>query len=202
MFRRILLVTTALIAASISAVEAQAAPSASRMRESVANRDVNDEFLCSYGYFDAYYKSASVSDQAFYSWVHVAVPITGHGKTVSRIIVRDYQFKRVAHNFSASIYSNTPSGVPGSPIAGGVAAASSKCADITVSIPPVKLENRKKYWVVEEAAPGLRKNAVLWAINPKSRRRAYEQRYFSSSFTSGYTSPWYEQSAGPYVKVK
>jgi hypothetical protein len=203
MFRRGLLVTTALIlAASISGAAARSAASAgSRMRDSVASRNVNDEFMCTYGQFTVYYLHDQASGASYTAWEHVAVPITGRGKTVSRIIVE--QLRGTSRpNFSAGIYSNTPSGLPGNVIALGTAKANSKCAEVAISIAPTRLEDKKIYWIEEEAPQGGKaKIETYWAINPKAKQRAYVQEHHGSS-SSSYTSPWSEESAGPYVRVR
>jgi hypothetical protein len=134
----------------------------------------------------------------------VAVPIVGHGKTVSRIVVEEKRNSKSADGkFSAGIYSNTASGFPGNLIAGGSATATNRCEKVEIPISPLELQDKKTYWVVEQAYQ--RGNHLTrdlsWVVDPTTKRKAYVQRHSSSSGYS-FTSPWREHSQGPYVRAR
>jgi hypothetical protein len=209
MFRKNLLVSSALIAASISGAMAQPAVTAGPiMQGSVAHRDTNREFLCTYGSF---YVGSSTQRYSSY-WTHVAVPIPGHGKIVSKIEVMESPSAGTQSNaFSIGIYSNTANGIPGALITGAIGRANgpaNACRKVTIPVPPTFLTRGKTYWV-EESVPNCGHNcynAVNWYIDPKRRRDAYEQDYYflsSSSYSSSSsTSPWKKLNGGPYLKVR
>jgi hypothetical protein len=210
MFRKNLLATTALIVtASAAAAGAQPVAGAdTRMRDSVASRNVNDEFLCTYGSYPVSLSREADSGGSFYiSWTHVAAPIKGHGKTVNQIIVQEALtdgHSRTAREFSAGIYTDDH-GQPGKLITSGTGALSTHCANVTVKINPTKLARNKTYWVEESTS---RKNAtVFWAINPRAKYTAYVQQHYSSSYwhQQGFhssTTPWNAQPSGTYLKVR
>jgi len=212
MFRIGLLATTALIAASLSAVAAPASASEeSRMRDSVISRDANGEFLCTYGGFKVEAESGGSSYSFGSSYMRVAVPIIGHGQTISRIGVVDSPIKYASsHDFTVGIYSNTPSGFPGNEIAGGNTEAFRPCHRIILPIPPTVLKRKTTYWIEEIAyrvggnCPHGCRNAVDWKTDPNAKHKAYVQYHYyaTSSHSSSYTSPWTLQTAGPYVWVK
>ena len=170
----------------------------------VAPPDANDRFLCTYGAFRvSYYRDAN-SGSFHETWTHVAVPITGRGKTVSRIVLEEKKNAK-SHDgkFSAGIYSNTASGLPGNMIAGGAASATGRCATVEIPISPLQLQAKQTYWIVEQAYQqgNHLPRDISWVVDPATKRKAYVQRHSSSS-ASRYTSPWKEQSQGPYVRVK
>jgi hypothetical protein len=211
MFKMSLLATTALlVVASVSCVTARPTITAgSQLRDSVANRDTNDEFLCTFGdYSVSYYFHSSSSDDS--TWTHEAVPITGKGKVVKNIIVREAREKSTASpEFSAGIYSNTASGLPGRLIVGGTGQAPRTCQQVTIPIAPTKLKARTTYWIEETVPkPSLNQhlsglNEAFWATNPKSMRKAYVQSHYStSSGNKSSTTPWMMQSGGVYGRVK
>src|SRR5215472_11955845 len=79
-----------------------------------ASRDPNTRFLCTYGEFLVSSASAwgwnehDIPRLNSTTWQHVAVPVTGHGQTVSRIrVVESPQYSGFSSPFSAGIYSNT-----------------------------------------------------------------------------------------------
>ncbi|HEX4159286.1 MAG TPA: hypothetical protein VHY79_12505 [Rhizomicrobium sp.] len=212
MFRSGLLVTTAIVAAgSLSFFAAQAAAFAqSAGADIAAGRDANQEFLCNYGqlsvsrYFGGSSAILSSSSQ------HVAFPVTGRGKNIKRIIVMEQLGPNTSSaTFSAGIYSNTASGVPGQVLSGGWGRAPRRCRPATVSIAPVRLKRKQTYWV-EERAPFPdwdNENVVYWAACPKTKRKAYVQThtyYFNQATGSSasYSTPWMPQSTGVYVRLK
>lgn len=218
MFRCGLLVTTALvIAGSFSFLAAQSAVMAGPVKAGVA-RDRNKEFMHTYGAGRGWpcgekHFVVSTYDQNFSSgssesaWTHVAVPITGHGNTVDRIVVREGYSSEFDALFSAGIHSNTPSGVPGKLIAGGTGKARPFCGKVRVNIPPTKLSRNTIYWI-EETTPGYAnpsKTAVYWKVDPHRKSHAYSQAHFyhwSHSSGGSYTSPWGELTEAPYFRLK
>jgi hypothetical protein len=211
MFKCGLLATTALvIVGSLSFLAAQSAAVA-QPPTAGTERDRNKEFLCSYGNFEVSYNRDADSGAFYIMWNHVATPIKGHGKTVSRIIVREameQSASRLSNEFSAGIYSNTASGFPGKQIAAGVGNAPQKCGIVTVSIDPTMLKKNTTYWVEETQYAQKHSNSkVFWAADPKVKNKAYVQHHFSSYYynSQGFdssTAPWQKQHSGPYLKVK
>jgi hypothetical protein len=207
MFRRGLLTTTALVIVGSLSFLASQAVATGRPLTARSGRDKNQEFLCAYGQFNVsgFQKQLSV----FYSdWTHVAVPFVGNGKTFDRIVVKEGQSSYASSTeFSAAIYTNTRHGAPGKRIAGGVAHAPPSCEQVSISIPATNIKKGKKYWVVE-SIPTRRYSGVTelyWAIDPKMKQRAYIQYHRLSeslSYSNSFTSPWMQESAGPYVKLK
>ncbi|HLY07028.1 MAG TPA: hypothetical protein VKR31_14880 [Rhizomicrobium sp.] len=195
----------------------------------VASRDPNTRFLCTYGAFRVDAEAAAhVSESATSEWEHVAVPVTGHGQTVSRI--RVVEESGSGSDFSAGIYTNSPSGFPGKRIAGGRGVASS-CGSVTISIAPTRLKRHKTYWIEETTSPqcyplrvashGNRRLAgrppcsssftsVYWAADRTQKRMAYVQTHRAtycsshtvSCYSSSTTSPWTKQTKGPYLKLE
>lgn len=173
----------------------------------VADRDPNTRFLCTYGQFLVSAFSYGGGSSHFSGWQYVAVPITGHGQTVSRIEVVEAQSAQTYHSgFKVGIYSNTARGFPGKLVAGGRGKIGRTCGPVNVSIPPTTLNSRTTYWVEERAAGGHSGPTTLyWEANPDTKRKAYVRyhRYrFVSGSSSDYTSPWREQSTGPDVRLK
>lgn len=212
MFRKALLATTALlcIASLSSAAAPPDAPAGSRMQNIVPDRDANSEFLCDYGglLVSESIMGYSGSDYS-YVWTHVAVPLMGHGQTVKQIITRQVS-SAYAVSVSAGIYSNSRSGFPGHLIAGGHGSTHGACETLTISIPPTTLAQKSTYWV-EEMVPLPRysePNSTHWAIDRRSKFRAYTQYhtgYHSSGGWSsiGYTSPWTKVGGGrPYLRLR
>lgn len=209
MFRKGLFATTALIvAASVIRVAAQSGPSAHpAMAKNDTAPDANTEFLCHYGAFpvSAHYIGSSASFSS--TWTHVAVPITGRGKTVRRITVEAAPSASTSSTkFEAGIYSATASG-PGKLLSGGTGNARSSCGKVNVGISPLKLQRNTAYWVEETVHRGVSdmKNEIYWASDPKSKSKPYEQTHYGYNYfgnSSSYTSPWTEQSAGAYVRVR
>ncbi|HEX4077979.1 MAG TPA: hypothetical protein VHX61_03775 [Rhizomicrobium sp.] len=209
MIKKGLLTTTALIlVASVSGVAARPeATAGSRMRNIVASRDANEEFLCNYGHFNVSYVFTSSSGTTLSTWTHVAAPITGHGQTVHGIIVEEQLGRFSSYSspeFSVGIYSNSPSGFPGKLIAGGSGKLPYKCARTEVSIPRTKLKRKTTYWIEETVPqPFSATNSAYWAIDPKTKHRAYVQsHYYHSSHSSSSTTAWRLQTAGPYFRLK
>jgi hypothetical protein len=203
MLRMGLLTSTAMTAVTLL-LSGAPSPAHGQPLSSGSGRDRNHEFLCTYGQFDVFYSHSANSGSGVHTaWTHVAVPVTGHGKLVHRIVVQEGKSsKSVDGKFSAGIYSNTASGLPGNLIAGGAATASSHCTEVGIPINPTKLQDKKTYWIVEQARQqGRVKRKLHWAVNPKTKQKAYVQRYNSSSFQS-HTSPWMEQALGPWVKLQ
>lgn len=215
MFRIGLLATTALvIAGSLSLFAAQSVAIA-RSPILGPERDRNSEFLSTYGpaRFSVYALSGSysVDSQVSSSFQrqYVAVPITGNGRTVHRIVVKEQG--SYTREFSAGIYSNTPSGLPGKLIAGGTGTARKKhLMKVNVPIAPTKLQRNTIYWIEEMVRPCLRhrrvepqqcENVVYWKQDPYSKRKAYV-RDVSYYRETSHSTPWMEQSGGPYVNVE
>ena len=210
MFKCSLLATTALIVAgTLSFAAAHSAPPA-RPLHAGPTRDRNDQFLCTYGQFPVSWQWGGSSASLYSRWEHMAVPITGRGQTVSRILVKEgHPSGTYSANFSAGIYSDTASGLPGRLIAGGTARSNKNCRAVGVPISPTKLERRKRYWI-EEQVPLPHwgdVNQAYWATNPKKKHKAYQQTHWfatnsSTGSTTSSTSPWTEMSAGPYAAVR
>jgi hypothetical protein len=212
MFKRGLLTSTAIIfVASISAAAAQPeATAASKVRSLATGRDANGQFLCNYGALSASNQWGGSSASLYSHWQHLAVPVTGHGQTVAGITVMEAQSAfTYSANFSAGIYSNTASGLPGRLLAGGKGKAGKQCAPVRISIPPLTLKRKTKYWV-EETVPlphwGDR-NEVYWEARPHAKQEAYEQsHYYNTNSSTGShhsgTSPWAKQTIKPYFKLR
>jgi len=179
-----------------------------------ASRDPNARFLCTYGGFLVSFTYSSFGQFYSFDWKKVAVPVTGHGQTVSRIKVIEapnHSNTSSSGVFYVGIYSNTPSGLPGNPIAWGTGYAGSTCGPVDVRIAPTKLKRSTKYWI-EETLTGYGypssyvHHAARWMADPKVKHKAYVQTHHNSRSSSGvfssYTSPWTQQSMGPYLKLK
>jgi hypothetical protein len=214
MFRKNLLLTTAFVVAA--ALSFLAPPAALARHATVGvGSDSNDEFLQTYGgnslcgdthfTLSAYSKNYGSSSSES-GWTHVAVPIIGRGKTVDSIVVRESAESEYASEFSAGIYSNTPSGTPGKLIAGAAAYARDQCRQVSISIRPTKLSRNTKYWIEEtvSAQSDGRVTQMYWKADTRSKRQAYVQyhsyRWLHSSGGS-YTSPWTLATGAPYLKL-
>jgi len=184
----------------------------------VTGEDSNACFLRTYLNFlvSSYYADDSGSSYS-YAWHHVAVGITGHGQTVSRIRVMEAQSTSASRsNFTVGIYSNTASGFPGNAIAVGKGKIGRSCGSVKVSIPRTKLKRNQKYWIEEQTS--IPKNCsqqssfchslagVYWQTDPKSRRKVYVQTYYHyigpTGSNSSSTSPWTKQTQGPFFRLK
>lgn len=180
-----------------------------------ASRDPNTRFLCTYGAFLVNFGWGGSSSYFDSAWRHVAVSVTGHGQTVSRIRVIEIPlYSGLTSSFSAGIYSNSPSGFPGKLIAGGTGLAGPSCGPVTIPIAPTRLKRHTTYWI-EETIPARYHGtsslaSVYWVANPYAKRPAYVQthRYTACSshatscHSSSTTSPWMKQTKGPYVKLR
>jgi hypothetical protein len=173
----------------------------------VASQDPNTRFLCTYGKFlvSAYSANRGSSDW-FAHWTDVAVPVIGHGQTVTSIRVIEAAGS-VTYNssFSAGIYSNTASGYPGNLIAGGKGRASRTCGRVKIPISPTTLKPKTRYWIVEatQAVSNSSSNTLYWIANPNTKRKAYvKYRHFGYSSGSSYSTPWTEQPMGPYLNLR
>lgn len=183
----------------------------------VASRDPNARFLCTYGHFfvSAFSSNLNSGSLSGSAWHDVAVPITGHGQTVRRIRVIEAKSGYTANSaFSAGIYRNSPSG-PGNLIAKGTGIAGGTCGAVTISITPTILKPHTTYWIEETTStPRCHRLSqstcvshvgLYWEADPKTKRKAYMKYHYrsgSSGRVSSYTSPWTEQSMGPYFKLK
>ncbi|HEX3666164.1 MAG TPA: hypothetical protein VHU23_13145 [Rhizomicrobium sp.] len=211
MFKLGLLASTALIAAtSVCGAATQPANPESRLQDVVSNRDANAEFLCNYGWLGVtWYYHTCCSGSSYYSHsTHAAVPVTGHGRSVSRIVVAEKTISNICcEKFGVGLYANSSKGVPGTLLASGVGTASSACAEVTVSIASTLLNKKTKYWIEEFPVnrhgkrEGNRRSSVYWAIDPKAKHRAFEQSWTDSTGELS-SSPWTRQSSGPFVRVK
>ncbi|HEX4159287.1 MAG TPA: hypothetical protein VHY79_12510 [Rhizomicrobium sp.] len=215
MFRCGLLATTALvIVGSLSFLAAQSAAVA-RAPTLGPERNRNQEFLCNYGELPVSgfsYYAYSRGSEFFSGWTHVAVPVVGHGQTVRRITVAEGESRSPnGTQFLAGIYSNTASGLPGYPIAVGIAKAPPSCRKVHVQIASTTLEPNTKYWIEETAPrdlpqskrPSHRFTHVYWATDSRTRPKAYVQSHYYSSFHSySYTTPWTRQPVSPFFKLK
>ncbi|HEX4158059.1 MAG TPA: hypothetical protein VHY79_06260 [Rhizomicrobium sp.] len=203
MFRCALLVTTAFVV--VGSLSFAAAQSAAVAQPATAGpgRDRNNDFLCTYGQFDVSLSHSANSAHYQQAWTHVAVPITGRGQTVDGIVVKEgHSANTYGNKFLAGVYSNAASGMPGGLLSGGMGRAPKRCGTVTIPIAPIKLENNKTYWIEEMATlHGHHTDILYWAINPKTKHKAYVQHYSSSSGTQ-HTSPWTKQSSGPWFRLK
>jgi hypothetical protein len=209
MFKCALLVTTAIVVAG--SLSFRAAGSAAQARPAAADRSTNNEFLCSYGYFDVSSFISSYSGTVANHWTRLATPIKGTGKTVHQIIVREaLGSKTDGARFLAGIHRNTPAGVPGQMIAQGSAKAPDTCGTVSISIPPTRLKSGEIYWIEERVpAPPFnnfassQENQVFWAADPKAGRKAYAKyRAWYSDHLHSSVIPWTAQSEGVYARVK
>jgi hypothetical protein len=209
MFKCGLLATTAIVV--VGSLSFLAAGPAAQAQSAPADRSRNSEFLCNYGYYAASSFISSYSGTVASHWEHVAMPIKGRGKTVSRIIVKESIGNPTSSSqFSAGIRENTPANVPGTLIAGGTGTASRKCATVSITIEPTLLKAGKTYWIEESVpAPPFKNfassvvNQAYWGFDPKARRKAYVKHhawYFDRLHSS--VVPWTAQSHGVYVRVK
>lgn len=199
MFRMGLLASTAMTAVALLLSGAGAAQVETGMHS--ASRDPNTRFLCTYGGFSVTDWWASWSGESHWQSTHVAVPITGHGETVSRIRVIEAPGSPSRPDFSIGIYSDNSRGFPGNPIVVGTGKVGPSCGPVKVSIAPTKLNRNTRYWIVEgiQATLSGYRASVYWMINPNTKRRAYS-RYISDSGTTG---PWSGPfSSGPYLTLK
>lgn len=202
MFKLGLLTSTAMTAVTLLLSGAPAGALA-QTNMHVASRDPNARFLCNYGQFLV--SDFSSHSGSFYSsgWRQVAVPVIGHGQTVTQILVLE-QFSASA-SASVGIYRASSGGFPGSLIAGNWFAGRSRCGRRTVSIRPTTLKANRKYWIEERAGHrGLEHIRAYWEANPKAKQKAYVQTHwlFSSVSRSSSTSPWTKQSMGPWFKLR
>lgn len=208
MFRCGLLATTAFVVVGTLSFLAARSAAVAQSGSLAVGRDRNVEFLCAYGGIAI---DEFGSGSSYYStnsgWTHVAFPIVGRGRTVTRITVREARESLRSHGiFSAGIYSNASGGIPGNPISVGRGKAGVHCGKVTISIYPTTLERNKKYWV-EETIPALRHwdrgYVELWATDPRAKHNAYVQyHHYSGLRQSSYTLPWTESTAGVYVRIK
>jgi hypothetical protein len=211
MFRKILLVTTALIVVvSLSPASAGLVCPGKVTAHNANLKDANEEFLQNYGRFVVSGSSTGSSSFIASQWTHVAVPIAGSGKTVSKINVKEVQGAFTSFStFSAGIYGNNASGFPGKLITGGQGNAPSQLGLVTVAVEPTRLKRNKTYWIEETVRWSYQQPTnVEWRADRKTKRRAYVQthRWCSSGIgghhSSSYTSPWRKYSVGPYVRLK
>jgi hypothetical protein len=200
MFRNGLLATSAMVVVgTLSFLAAQSAAGARPITPGT-ERDRNNEFLCTYGAFPV---STYLNSDEFAAagWRHVAVPITGHGRSVNTITVRGE--RNGPDKFFIGLYTNQSSS-PGTLLSSGTGRANNYCDKVTISVAPVQLDRGRTYWV-EEWVPWPKRwglsRVVGWVKDPTAERKAYEQ-YFYSNSSSHYLSPWTELSAGAYVKVR
>lgn len=207
MFRNGLLLSTAMTAVAFLL---SGAPTGAHAQTGMhaAPPDANTRFLCTYGQFavtHSQHTNSSSGQEWYYAWTHVAVRVTGRGQIVSEIIVKE-EAETSRTTFSAGIYSDA-NGEPGNLIAGGSGTPPSECGNVTIPITPTTLANNTIYWVEESADRSRRNMRVYWAVNPKTKKKAYVQHHFSSSnFTSqGFhssTTPWEKQSSGPWFRLR
>lgn len=177
----------------------------------VANRDANARFLCAYGGFRVAFGFSQQSGYFKSDSERVAVPVIGHGKTVSGITVMEYRNSRFGGaQFHAGIYSENAQGLPGKLIVGGTGKADRHCRPVTISITPTTLKANMKYWVEEKAnhacCSGGHFTSLSWAANPNTKHKAYVMTHsFSSSsgiIYSSSTSPWTKQASGAWLRLK
>jgi hypothetical protein len=162
-----------------------------------------------------YYDFSNSSSSS--TWQRVAVPVTGHGQTVRRIKVMEAQAGGTSYSaFSAGIYSNTASGLPGNAIAVGKGKIGPSCGPVKVSIPRTTLKSNQKYWIEERTSVPRtcgRYSSIChsfaglyWEADPNTKRKAYVQTYRNSCSAGGscssYTSPWTKQKTGPFFRLK
>lgn len=207
MFKCSLLATTAFVVAGSLSLLATSSWAFARSPTAEPGRDRNDEFLSNYaGRFNVFATWGGSSYSEHIEWQHVAVPVTGHGQTVSRIVVKEEEGSPRKRGFTVGIYSNGPSG-PGTLLAGGKGRAHKNGGEVTVSIAPTKLNRKTTYWVEETVPLGPWGRTVnqYWEGDPHTKSKAYVQiyRFNASSYpSSSSTTPWMQQSTGPWVRLK
>lgn len=115
--------------------------------------DANDKFLCDYGGYYYVSFSAGFSEHALLeNWTRGATPVKGKSETVSGIEVGDsfYSPRGGYLGLSVGIYSSRHN-QPFKLLAGAWQAAYS--CPVTLSVGPIRLQQGKKYWIVEKAEP-------------------------------------------------
>lgn len=223
MFRTGLLISTAMTAVTLL-LSGTPTGAYAQTDMHTASQDSNARFLCTYGQLKVLTNS---SDGGFSysssSWSHVAVPVTGHGQTVRSIRVIEkvgYPSDSTStHSFTVGIYSNSPRGLPGKPIAVGTGRSGLTCGPVTIPIAATSLKRNTKYWIEERAlrhrlrcpeplqadgehrrrrhGPGLCSNShsgpaiVDWFADPKTKRKAYVQNHRFSWYNSTNSSVSY-----------
>lgn len=220
MLKKNLLLTTAfVVVGTLSFLAARSAAVAAPVKIGAA-RDRNSEFLhtysasgshasCPHGQIDVLAYLDDCCSETYSAWFHVAVPITGTGKTVDRILVEDGVNSSWGSNttFSVGIHASNRDGFPGKLIVGNTATALPNCGKITVPITPTRLKRKTRYWI-EEAIPAPHRvssgTEVYWQLAPNSRRKAYLQSHYWQEFSSvsqSTTSPWQLQSGAPFFRL-
>ncbi|HEX4159288.1 MAG TPA: hypothetical protein VHY79_12515 [Rhizomicrobium sp.] len=209
MIRKVLFVTTAIVAVGTLSFFAAQSAAVARPVTAIIGRDRNREFLCTYGQLKVSQFESEDESSLFSAWTHVAVPFVGRGQTIHGIIIKQaHGSSTMSAQFSAGIYSNTPSGFPGKRLARGTALAPATCLDVKFPIKPTTLKRGATYWIEETAPPPNHStNSTYLAVAPhKSKRRAYVQTHYysnnaSSQITSS-TSPWIPQSVDLHVRLR
>jgi hypothetical protein len=213
MLRKNLLLTTAfVVAASLPSLATPATPQI-QPAAATLRHDNNGEFLKAYAGvgrscssdsgFQVEGHQSKIGSSSSSVWKHVAVPFTGRGKTVRRILVKDYP--QYAPSFTASIHSNAPSGLPGKMIVAGTASRSNGCGKVSIPISPTKLARKTKYWLEETMPLDPSSAFVVWTTAPHATQKAYAQfhrRVHTASSSSSYTTPWTVQTGGPWFRLK
>lgn len=168
------------------------------------SKDRNAQFLSWYGFqVSSYFYSSCSSQNCDFSssYTREAIPIVGAGKAVTTIRVPNAGGK-----FTVSLYTNSVSNTPGTPIASATATGLSSgycCTQlVTVSIASPKLKSGTPYWIVEQGAVDKEngKNEVTWLSedtdytgDAKSLSQYHTLKGWRTSRNHGsthYTSPW------------
>jgi hypothetical protein len=213
MFRNGLLLSTALVIFGAISFLGNQTTATARAANVGSTRDKNNEFLCTYGHVSPSSFISSSSGTVASHWRHAAMPITGTGKIVHKIIVREARGSSTSSSqFSATIRENKSNGRPGHVIASGTrkTPATGKCATVSIPIPATTLKAGKTYWIEETVPPppfhdlaSSVENQTFWAFDPEAKRKAIvKYRGWYSDRNHSSVIPWTEQTYGVYARVK
>jgi hypothetical protein len=198
MFRKILFATTALVVVQLStsfAQPMQGFPVRDTAIVSFNDRpidnkidslmvDANKKFLCDHGYkvtSDYYYRnSGSGNSELYISWVRVAMPITGRGRSVNTVLVAEGpDGNQRGPKFRVDIFTNTASGMPGHVIAHSRTRGARSCSLKEMSIPATFLKADKTYWLVEETPVRYQRTIYnVWDVRKHGTTTIMEQRHY------------------------
>jgi hypothetical protein len=162
--------------------------------------DANQEFLCNYGF-----KLYSYFDDYFGGYNLAAAPIIGKGAKVDEIIVADGPSSGYAPaGFQVAIYSSHKDR-PNKQLVSG-SATQPGCGRVKVSIPPIKLEHGKKYWIVQKVLDNSSVSnpsaSIVWLYDKNRTHGAMSQSVSSSSSVVTF-GPWKPLTGGvPYARVR
>jgi hypothetical protein len=165
----------------------------------------NEEFLCTYGFKLHAFRSSSLHS---WRWERAATPVIGKGESVNKIIVKDGPSEGGSGNgFQVAIYTSHL-GTPSNELVQASSYASG-CGRVKVPISPIKLENGKKYWIVQSVIipESGGSSSLVWVYDTKRTHGALSQSGHSSCSSAGscfyHPGPWTPITGGvPYARVR